>query len=150
VRFHFVDRIDHYVAGKEIAARKLTSADEEYWVELEGETVMPPVLVLESLCQAGAWLVFLTTGGKQSAALLSVAEVEFGDHAKPGDTLQLDGTVESMDDERAVLSGTVSVRDRVILRARDIMCTLMPTAQLDDPERVQRRAAVAMRAEAAR
>ena len=145
MRFHFVDTIDRHVPGREIEARKVTSSDEEYWTELDGDKVMPPALVLESLCQAGAWLVYLSTNGESSAALLSVAAVEFGDPVRAGDSLDLRGTVESMNEERAVLSGTVSVRGKVVLSATDIMCALTPTEMLDDPEQMRRRAELVLR-----
>ena len=149
MRFHLVDRIDGHVPGKTIAARKLTSADEEFWIGTGAAAVMPPALVLESLCQAGAWLVYLSTGGARSAALLSVAAVEFLEPVRPGDTLDLAGAVDSMDEERAVLSGAVSVDGRVVLRATDIMCALIDTEQLDDPARFRRRADLALRSQSA-
>ena len=54
--------------------------------------------------------------------------------------LELEGTVDSMNDEVAVISGRVTVDDRVVLEAREIMCALMDAdrlADLDDTERLQ-------------
>jgi 3-hydroxyacyl-[acyl-carrier-protein] dehydratase len=147
MRFHLVDRIDGYTPGVEIKARKLTSPDEDFW-QMEGERrVMPPHLVLEALCQAGAWFVYLDSKGERSAALLSIGSVDFSGDVQPGDVLDIHGTVVSSDAERAVLDGTVSVGGRVVLTARDVMCTLMPGSRLDDPNRLEERALMVLRAE---
>ena len=39
--------------------------------------VMPPPFVLEALCQAGTWLIMITTDRRKRAALLSVGSVDF-------------------------------------------------------------------------
>jgi 3-hydroxyacyl-[acyl-carrier-protein] dehydratase len=140
VRFHLVDRVDAYEPGKSVRARKLTSRSETLWEETSSGPVMPPPLVLEALCQAGTWLVMLSTETKKRAALLSIAEVSFLGDVVPGDVLTMEGVVESMGDEVAVLSGKVSVSDRVVLEATDIMCALIDAedlADLDDTRRLQ-------------
>jgi 3-hydroxyacyl-[acyl-carrier-protein] dehydratase len=139
VRFYLVDRVDAYEPGRSVRARKLTSRAEEYWEPGEdGDLVMPPPLVLEALCQAGAWLVIISTEVKQRAALLSIGAIRFLDDVRPGDVLILEGTVDSMGDEVAVLSGTVTVDGRTVLEADEIMCALIPTADLTDPEQTER------------
>ena len=144
-----MDRIDHHEPGKAIVARKLTSGEEPFWIRSDGELEMPPALVLESLCQAGSWLVYLSTGGTRTAALLSVAAAEFGAPARPGDVLVLEGNVESIDEERAVLSGTVSIAGETVLRATDIMCALIEVGRLEDPDALRRRAEVVLHGQAA-
>jgi 3-hydroxyacyl-[acyl-carrier-protein] dehydratase len=59
---------------------------------------------------------------------------------RPGDVIQLEGRVESMSDEVAVVSGTATVDGRAVLEAADIMCTLIDAgdlADLDDTARLQ-------------
>src|SRR4051812_46919326 len=101
---------------------------------------MPPPLVLEALCQAGTWLVTITTDRKKRAALLSIGEVSFLGDVVPGDVLIMEGAVESMGDEVAVVSGRVTVDGRSVLEASDIMCALINAgdlADLDDTDRLQ-------------
>lgn len=138
MRFHLVDRIEAYEASRSVRARKLTSQSEAYWQVRGGELMMPPPLVLESLCQAGAWLVVLSTAGRKRAALAAVGSVEFYRPVEPAQSLLLEATVDVMSDEMAVLSGRVTVDDRLVLRADDIMCVLVDAAILDDPEDVDR------------
>src|SRR6202012_445980 len=75
MRFHLVDRILECEPGQSVRARKVCSLYEEFW-EGEGDDLrMPPPLVLEAFCQAGTWLVMITTDRRKRAALLSIGSV---------------------------------------------------------------------------
>ena len=141
MRFHLIDKVDSWEPAKSIRGRKLTSISEDYWEDSDDGPVMPPPLALEALCQAGTWHVMITTDRKKRAALLSIGSVDFLGPIHPGETLILDGTVDSMSDEVAVVSGKVTVDDRTVLEAKDIMCALIDAdqlADLDDTERLQK------------
>jgi 3-hydroxyacyl-[acyl-carrier-protein] dehydratase len=131
VRFHLIDRIDDYQPGESVRARKLTSVTEELWVG-PADPVMPRPLILESLCQAGSWLIVASTKGRKRAALLQIGSVEFFSDVRPGDVIELLGEVHSMSDEIAVLSGTACVGARRVLQATDIMCALMDADELEE------------------
>lgn len=140
MRFHLIDRVDEWEAGVSVRGRKLTSVAEDFWEGEADDLVMPPPLVLEALCQAGTWLVMITTERRKRAALLSIGSVSFLDAVRPGDVLDLEGRVESMSDEVAVVSGRVTVDGRPVLEASDVMCALIDAgdlADLDDTERLQ-------------
>jgi len=142
VRFHLIDRVDAWEPGQSIRARKLTSLSEEFWEDEGDGPVMPPPLILEALCQAGTWLVMITTDRRKRAALLSIGSVEFLAPVRPGDVLLLEGECDSMSDEVAVVSGRVIVDGGpTVLEAKDIMCALIDAqdlADLDDTERLQK------------
>jgi 3-hydroxyacyl-[acyl-carrier-protein] dehydratase len=141
VRFHLVDRILECEPGVSVRGRKVCSLAEEFWEGEPGQERMPPPLVLEAFCQAGTWLVMITTERRKRAALLSIESVEFLGDVHPGDVLELVGTVESMGDEVAVLSGRAESDGRVVLEVRDVMCALIDAdtlADLDDTERLQK------------
>ena len=141
MRFHLIDKVDSWEPGKSVRGRKLTSISEEYWEDSDDGPVMPPPLALEALCQAGTWLVMITTERKKRAALLSIGSVDFLGPIRPGDILILEGSVDSMSDEVAVVSGKVTVDDRAVLEAKDIMCALIDAgdlADLEDTERLQK------------
>jgi len=140
IRFHLIDKVDSYEPERSVRARKLTTFSEEYWEESEDGLVMPAPLVLEALCQAGTWLVMISTERRKRAALLSVGSVQFLEPVRPGDVLELNCTVDSMGDDVAVVSGEVTVDGRTVLQAADIMCALIDAADLadlDDTERLQ-------------
>lgn len=138
MRFHLIDRVDAYEPAKTIRARKLTSLSEDYWEDQGGGLVMPWPFLLEALCQAGTWLIMATTERRKRAALLSVGAVEFMGDVRPGDVLELLGSVESMNEEVAVLSGQVKVDGKVLMEAKDIMCALIAGGDLADADTTER------------
>ena len=140
MRFHLIDRIDDWEPQRSVRGRKVVSLSEELLEETDDGLVMPPPLVLEALCQAGTWLVMISTDRRKRAALLSIASVDFLGTVRPGDVIELEATVESMSDEVAVLSGRATVDGQTVLEATDIMCALIDAsdlADLDDTERIQ-------------
>jgi 3-hydroxyacyl-[acyl-carrier-protein] dehydratase len=141
MRFHLIDRIDAWEPARSVRARKLTSLSEDYWEQDGQGLVMPYPFVLEALCQAGTWLIMITTDRRKRAALLSVGSVRWGDPVRPGDVLEMAGEVDSFGEDTAVVSGRVTVDDRIVLEASEIMCALIDAgdlADLEDTERLQR------------
>lgn len=140
MRFHLIDRVEECEPGVSIRARKVTSYSEEYWEESEGGLRMPPPFVLEAFCQAGTWLIMITTERRKRAALLQVGSVSWHRDIRPGEVLSLNGRIESFGDESAVLSGEVTVDGETVLQCEDVMCALIDAgdlADLDDTERLQ-------------
>jgi 3-hydroxyacyl-[acyl-carrier-protein] dehydratase len=95
---------------------------------------------LEALCQAGAWLVLLSTEHRQRAALLTVGEVTMHRYAVPGDILRIHADVVSVTDEAAMVDGRIDVDGRPVLEASSIMCALIDAERLDDPAETARMA----------
>jgi 3-hydroxyacyl-[acyl-carrier-protein] dehydratase len=140
VRFHLIDRVLSFEPGQSVRGVKVTSHSEEFWEETPRGVEMPPPLVLEALCQAGTWLVMITTERRKRAALLSIGSVDFLGPVRPGDVVELEGTVDSMSDEVAVVSGRATVDGEPVLTAGEIMCALIDAdtlADLDDTKRLQ-------------
>jgi len=139
LRFDLIDGIAGFEPGSWIRAHKLASPDEPYW-DLSGtKPIMPPELVLESLCQAGQWLLTATTGVARRGALVSVGDAEFLDAVHPGEQLTLEAHLQRIDDEAAVIDGEARVGPRVVLRAEAVMAVLVDAGTLDDPAITRRR-----------
>ncbi|MFJ9583191.1 hotdog family protein [Streptomyces acidicola] len=141
MRFHLIDRIDSWQPHQRITARKVTSVHEDHWIQTAEGPELPFGLILEALCQAGTWLVMLSTEHTQRAALLTVREATSPGPVRPGDTLVMEAHVVSRTEEAAVLDGTVTCDDRTVLEASGIMCALIDAEQLDDPADTARMAA---------
>jgi len=131
MRFHLIDRIDVIRSGQSLSGRKLTSRSETYWHQGPDGAEMPSYLILEALCQAGTWLVLESTGRSRRAALLSVGSVEIASVVRPGEVLTLDVTTTGLGSDTAVVSGTVQVGSRLVLRALDVMCALIDADVLE-------------------
>lgn len=149
MRFHLIDRIDSWQPDRSITARKVTSVHESHWRQTPEGPQLPLGLVLEALCQAGTWLIMLSTDHRKRAALLTVREAISGVPVRPGDILRMEAEVVSHSEEAAVIDGRVTCEGRTVLEASGIMCALIDAEQLDDPADTARMAAQLLGAKAA-
>jgi 3-hydroxyacyl-[acyl-carrier-protein] dehydratase len=124
MRFSLIDRIDALEPGKRIAAVKSLSMAEEYLADhFPGFPVMPGVLMLEAMTQAGAWLVRATDDFAHSVVVLQEARnVKYGQFVRPGQTLQVTaqivdhGESETKLKAQGQMDGQVTLRGQLILR----------------------------------
>jgi 3-hydroxyacyl-[acyl-carrier-protein] dehydratase len=86
MRFCLLDRITELVPGKRITAIKNVSMAEEYLADhFPGFPVLPGVLMIEAMVQAGAWLIRASEDFAHSTILLKEARnVKFGSFVEPG------------------------------------------------------------------
>ena len=88
-----VDRVLELTAGRSIVAVKNVTANEAYFMgHFPGNPVMPGVLVLEALAQAGGLLAWETAEKTESISLLYLVGIEnarFKQMVRPGDRLIL-------------------------------------------------------------
>ncbi len=91
--FLLVDRVDERSADR-IVARKLVTANEPFFAgHFPGNPIMPGVLIIEALAQAGALLAAPQVAFDprcDAIFLMSVDQVKFRKPVVPGDVLSLD------------------------------------------------------------
>ena len=91
--FLLVDRVDSVTADK-IVARKMVTANEPFFAgHFPGHPIMPGVLIVEALAQAGALLVAPQVGfdpARDAIFLMSLDKVKFRRPVVPGDMLVLE------------------------------------------------------------
>ena len=107
MRFTLVDRILDWEPGKSLRAFKHLTLAEEYLADhFPTFPVMPGVLMLEALVEAGAWLWRLTTNFQHSIIVLrEVKNVKYGTFMEPGKTLELTVELVRAEDGRAQFKG---------------------------------------------
>ena len=95
MRFLLIDRITELVPHQSVSAFKNLSLAEEYLADhFPGFPVMPGVLMLEALVQAGGWLIRHSEDFAQSTILLKeVRAVRYNSFVAPGNTLQVQMSV---------------------------------------------------------
>lgn len=95
MKFCLIDRIVEIHPGASIKAVKNLSLAEEYLQDhFPGFPIMPGVLQVEALVQAGAWLMRETEGFAYSTVLLKeVKAVRFNSFVAPGQTLEIECAV---------------------------------------------------------
>lgn len=120
MRFSLVDRIVSLTPGESITAIKNLSSAEEYLADhFPGFAVMPGVLMVETLVQAGGWLIRATDDFKQSVVLLKQARaVKFNNFVRPGQTLKVHLAIQSRGEGETTLKATSEVEGQTAVSAR--------------------------------
>ncbi len=123
MRFSLVDRIEQLKPGVSITAIKALSMAEEYLADhFPGFPVMPGVLMLEAMTQAGGWLVRASEDFAHSMVLLKEARgVKYGQFVEPGQTLRVQAEVVSQTSRETVLKARGMVEGRTTVTARLVL-----------------------------
>ena len=101
--------------GQSLVAIKNLSLAEEYLADhFPGFPVMPGVLMLEALTQAGAWLVRDMEDFAHSVVVLKKAKmIKYGSFVEPGRQLQLKVTLVSHDEREASFKGEGTIDGQI-------------------------------------
>jgi 3-hydroxyacyl-[acyl-carrier-protein] dehydratase len=107
MRFHLIDRILEVQPGKSLRAVKYLTLGEEYLADhFPTFPVMPGVLQLQGLVEAGSWLLRLSEEFARSVWVLREARaVKYGTFMPPGHRLTLTVELVSRDGATAKLKG---------------------------------------------
>jgi 3-hydroxyacyl-[acyl-carrier-protein] dehydratase len=124
MRFNLVDRIVSVEPGRLIRVEKHLTLGEEYLADhFPTFPVMPGVLMLQALVEAGAWLLRLTEDFRHSIIVLREARnVKYGSFVEPGKTLavsvELAGPHEGGPDGLVAFKGKGEVDGNATVSAR--------------------------------
>jgi 3-hydroxyacyl-[acyl-carrier-protein] dehydratase len=123
VRFSLIDRIVEFQAGERVTATKCLSLSEEYLADhFPRFPVMPGVMMLEAMFQAGSWLVRLSEDFEHTIVVLREARnVKFADFVEPGEVLTVTVKLLKQDEETTTLKAEGSVDGKSAVSARLIL-----------------------------
>ena len=115
-----IDRVLEIQAGKTIVAIKNVSANEPFFQgHWPGRPIMPGVLIIEAMAQAGGVLVAATMDRSGRVAMLaSVDGVKLRRPVVPGDQLRLEISAERIKQNSASVFGIAKVGDAVAAEAK--------------------------------
>jgi 3-hydroxyacyl-[acyl-carrier-protein] dehydratase len=107
MRFHLLDRIVEVQLGRSLQAVKNLTLGEEYLADHFPQfPVMPGVLMLQTLVEAGAWLLRLTDDFRHSMIVLREARnLKYGTFMEPGRQLTVTVELVERSDNRATFKG---------------------------------------------
>lgn len=96
--FLLVDQVEEMEVGKSIVATKFVTEDEYYFKgHFPGQPIMPGVLIVESLAQAGAVVLLSMPEHKGKLAVFgAIKNARFKKQVVPGDTLTLNVTLDRL------------------------------------------------------
>lgn len=124
--FIMVDRILAVTPGERITGLKNVTMNENFFQgHFPAEPVMPGVLILEGMAQAGAILAFLTAGDEIAGKLVYFAgmnEVKFRRKVGPGDQLIYELAVKKRKSRFWIMEGRSLVDGQVAAEA-ELMAT---------------------------
>jgi 3-hydroxyacyl-[acyl-carrier-protein] dehydratase len=124
MRFNLVDRIVEVIPGRSIHAWKNLTLGEEYLADhFPTFPVMPGVLMLQALVEAGAWLLRVTDDFRHSVIVLREAKgVKYGSFMQPGAQLRISVELAEQDGSLAHLKGKGNVDGTATVSARLTLC----------------------------
>src|SRR5581483_7946552 len=107
MRFHLIDRIVGWEPGKSLTASKFLALGEEYLADhFPRFPVMPGVLMLQCLVEAGAWLWRATTGYRHPVVVLREAKnVKYGSFMLPGRRMDVAVDLVKAEEDLATFKG---------------------------------------------
>lgn len=120
--FLLIDRVEEIVEGEKITAIKNVSMNEPFFGgHFPGEPVMPGVLIVEAMAQAGAVAILSLEQFKGKTAYFGgIKEAKFKQKVVPGDTLRLEVSIEKLKRNAGIGKGVAYVGDKVAAQAEII------------------------------
>jgi beta-hydroxyacyl-ACP dehydratase FabZ len=119
--FLLIDRIISVVPGKTITALKNVTINEPFFQgHFPGRPIMPGVLIVEALAQAGGVLAHETQPPEQRGGLIyfmGIDKVRFRKPVVPGDQLIFEAQILNMRKRAAKMSGVAKVDDGIAVEA---------------------------------
>ena len=123
--FLLVDRVMEIEPDKRILAYKNITQNEPFFTgHFPGKPIMPGVLIIEALAQAGGLLTQLSHIGETDNRMFYMVKVESARFKKmvvPGDRLDLDVTIKRVIRNMAVYEGIARV-DGVEVATAEVLC----------------------------
>lgn len=116
---YFIDKVTEMIPGEHVTAIKNVTINEEFFQgHFPGEPVMPGVLILESLAQAGSIpLLKLDRFKSQTAYLGGINKVKFRKKVVPGDVLELKVDIVKLKEYAGIGKGVAYVDGKKVCEA---------------------------------
>jgi beta-hydroxyacyl-ACP dehydratase FabZ len=121
--FLLIDRIVELNPGKKVVAIKNVTFNEPFFTgHFPNEPIMPGVLIVEAMAQAGGVLAWESTDKEKQAAMTfyftAMDRVRFRKPVVPGDQLTLEVELLRLRSTAAKMTGTAKVGDKLVAEAQ--------------------------------
>ncbi len=115
MRWIWIDKFIEFNSGQNaVAIKNVTLAEEHLHDHFPGFPVMPECLMIEAMAQTAGILVGEAKKFQEKVILAKIKKAVFHDYVRPGDTLKLSAKIESITDEAAGTTGTITCDEKPI------------------------------------
>ena len=115
MRWIWIDKFIEFESGKRaVALKNVTLAEEHLHDHFPGFPVMPESLCIEAMAQTAGILVGEAKKFQEKVILAKIKKAVFFDYVKPGDTIILEATIESIAPEAAGTSGRITCSEKLV------------------------------------
>lgn len=123
-----IDRVLDHQPDKLVALKSVTHAEEYLADHFPGFAVLPGVMMLEALVQAGRRLAQDPNSPQDSRrwVLTEVRNIRYGNLVRPGQSLRLEVTVRDRQPDRLELAGAGTVDNQLAVQGRFTLTALVP------------------------
>lgn len=131
--FLLVDRVLSMEPGKSIAALKNVTYNEPFFQgHFPGMRIMPGVLIVEAIAQAGGILVYHTVPNPETKFVLlaKIENVRFRKPVIPGDQLRLEAELVKLKSKFLQLHGRALVEGEIVVEG-DLMASLLEKGEMN-------------------
>jgi 3-hydroxyacyl-[acyl-carrier-protein] dehydratase len=118
--FLLIDKVLDVQPNEKLVAVKNVTVNEPFFVgHFPNEKVMPGVLILEAMAQAGCIYFYYSKGlqGKSLIYYLGKVEAKFMQPVVPGDQLKIEISSVKLMSKAGILKGRAFVKDKVVAEA---------------------------------
>ena len=134
MRFQLIDRVLERTPDRLVALKCVTAAEEYLADHFPGFPVLPGVLMLEALAQAGRLLVAGDQTGETAGTcpdplvLAEVKNVRYSNMVRPGQSLRVEVSIRKQDAGGWELDGVGTVEDQAAVQGRFRLAPLSASA----------------------
>lgn len=115
MRWIWIDKFIEFNSGKNaVALKNVTLAEDHLHDHFPGFPIMPECLMIEAMAQTAGLLVGQARGFKEKVILAKIKKCTFHRYVKPGDTILLHASIESIADEAASTAGKITCGEKTI------------------------------------
>ena len=119
MRFILIDRLIELEPGKRVVASKTFAPEEDFLIDhFPGFPVVPGVLLMETMVQAGGWLILCSVNFSKWPFLCMIERAKFRRFVKPGEDLRIEARIQSLRETDFVIQSEVRVAESRVAEAR--------------------------------
>lgn len=115
MRWVWIDSFKVFESGRRaVAVKSVSLAEEHLHDHVPGFPVMPACLMIEGMAQTAGILCGEARGFRDNVILAKIRRATFDGWVRPGDALEYEARIETLDESGAMTTGEIRVNGRLV------------------------------------